>query len=148
MNPIRPTKPLKEGRIYLDSLIFGSFWLDPTMRWKFLLKSRLEVVVFVSIPWLSHRSNKKWTNLAKIQRRFGEDLVVETHSDFNEPNRCPSETDLTQPEVVRSRRRVIQPSTQCERVGFRLGTNPTKTNSWTPLLGPIQNATLMPSEYL
>ena len=69
MNPIRPTKPMKEGQIYLDSLIFGSFWLDPMMRWKFSLKSRLEVVVFVSIPWLSHRSNKKSTDSAKIQRR-------------------------------------------------------------------------------
>ena len=148
MNPIRPTKPMKEGRIYLDSLIFGSFWLDPTMRWKFSLKSRLEVVVFVLIPWLSHRSNKKWTDSAKIQQRFGEDLVVETHSDFDEPNHYPSETDSTQPEVVCSWRRFIQPSTQCERVGFRLGTNPTQTNPWTPLFGPIQNATLMLSEYL
>jgi len=46
------------------------------MRWKFLLKSGLEVVVFASIPWLSHRSKEKSTDSTKIQRRFGEDPAI------------------------------------------------------------------------
>ena len=46
------------------------------MRWKFLLKSGLEVVVFASIPWLSHWSKEKSTDPMKIQRRFGEDPTI------------------------------------------------------------------------
>ena len=144
---------------------FGSFWLDPAIRWKFSLKSGLEVVFFASILWLSHRSEEKSTDPAKIRRwngssrsnlglrwsfllrsrgchinpkknqqiqwrfgeirwrfgdfrwRFSENLEVETHSDFNRPDRCPPEPDLTRPKVVGDRRRVVQPPTQCERVG-------------------------------
>ena len=46
---------------------FGSFWLDLAMRWKFSLKSGLEVVFFASIPWLSHKFEEKSTDLVKIQ---------------------------------------------------------------------------------
>ena len=69
MNPIRPTKPMKEGRIYLDSLIFGSFWLDPTMRWKFWLNLGLRW-------WFLFRSLGCHTDLTKneqIRRRSSKD---------------------------------------------------------------------------
>ena len=51
------------------------------MRWKFSLKFGLEVVFFASIPWLSHKSKEKSTN--PVKARFGKDLEVETHSDFD-----------------------------------------------------------------
>ena len=96
---------------------------DLVMRWKFSLKSRLEVVFFASIPWLSHRSKEKSTDPAKIQRRFNEiwrwfskDLEVETHSDFDRHDRCSSETDPTWPKVVRGQQQVVQPPTRCEWV--------------------------------
>ena len=50
---------------------FGSFWLDLAIRWKFSLKSGLEVVFFASIPWSSHRSEEKSTDPAKIRRWDG-----------------------------------------------------------------------------
>ena len=120
---------------------------DLAMRWKFSFKSGLEVVVLASIPWLSHKSKEKSTNPAKTQRRFGkirrrfgdfrrrfgEDLEVKTHSDFNRSDRCPPEPDPTRPEVAGGRRQVVQRPTRCERVGSGLGTNPTRTDSWTPL---------------
>ena len=114
---------------------------DPTMRWKFSFKSGLEVVVLASIPWVSHRSEEKSTDPAKIQRRFGnfrrrfgEDLEVKTHSDFDRPDRCPPEPDPTRSEVAGGWRWVVQRPTRCERVGSGLGTNPTRTDPWTPLL--------------
>ena len=82
---------------------------DPAMRWKFSFKSGLEVVFLASILWLSHRSEEKSTDPAKIQRRFGEiwqkfgdfrrgfdeDLEVKTRSDFDRPDRCAAEPDPT-----------------------------------------------------
>ena len=94
---------------------------DPAMRWKFSFKSGLEVVFLASISWLSHRSGKKSTDLAKIHQRFreirrrfsnfrwrfGEDLEVETHSDFDRPDRCPPEPDPTRPEIFGGLRQVV-----------------------------------------
>ena len=142
------------GVFCFDPVVVTQIWRkinrsgeDPTMRWKFSFKFGLEVVFLASIPWLSHKSKEKSTDPTKIQQRFGEirwrfgdfrwrfseDLEVETHSDFNRPDRCPPEPDLTRPKVVGDRRRVVQPPTQCEQVGSGLGTNPTQTDPWTPL---------------
>ena len=121
---------------------------DPMMRWKFSFIFGLEVVFLASISWLSHSSKEKSTDLAKIQQRFGEiqrrfndswrrfgkDLEVETHSNFDWPNRCPTEPDPTRPEIAGSRQRVVQLLTRCEWVGSGLGTNSTRTDLWTPLL--------------
>ena len=111
------------------------FGEDLVMRWKFSFKSGLEVVFFASILWLSHRSKEKSTDPVKIWQRFGKDLEVETHYDFNRPDRCLLETDPTWPEVVRGWQQVVQPPTQCEQVGSGLGINQTRIDSWTPCDG-------------
>ena len=69
-----PTDESRERRLDLPRSTqirwrFGSFWLDLAMRLKFSLKSRLEVVFFASIPWLSHKSKEKSADSAKIQWR-------------------------------------------------------------------------------
>ena len=38
------------------------------MRWKFSLKSELKVVVFDSIPWLSHKFEEKSTDSDSVMR--------------------------------------------------------------------------------
>ena len=38
------------------------------MRWKFSLKFELEVVVFDSIPWLSHKFEEKSTDSDSVMR--------------------------------------------------------------------------------
>ena len=71
-----PTDVTRERRLDLPRSTqirwrFGSFWLDPAIRWKFSLKFRLEVVFFALIPWLSHWSEEKSIDPMKIQRWDG-----------------------------------------------------------------------------
>ena len=80
----------------------------------------------VSFAQIRRRSGKKYRSSPKSNLR-------QHFVGFNWPDRRYFQSDPTWPVGFCSRRRVVSPGTWCHRVSCGLGTDSTRTDSWTPL---------------
>ena len=84
----------------------------------------LDLVIFAQIR---RRSDEKYN---RRQNGISGSIIV----GFDRSDRQSKNFDPTWPVGVCGRRRVFLLETRCHRVGSGLGTNPTRTDPWTPLV--------------